>query len=80
MGIISRAGDLFYAFRFLKLLVTPFEKTEAFKLEIIDKDGNLKGLFVPDNVDDELDFVPDSIVQILEKVYGMNMGDEVTMH
>lgn len=47
---------------------------------IIDKDGNLKGLFVPDNVDDELDFVPDSIVQILEKVYGMNMGDEVTMH
>ncbi len=47
---------------------------------IIDKDGNLKGLFVPDNVDDELDFVPDSIVQILEKVYGMDMGDEVTMH
>lgn len=47
---------------------------------IIDKDGNLKGLFVPDNVDDELEFVPDSIVQILEKVYGMDMGDEVTMH
>ena len=47
---------------------------------IIDKDGNLKGLFVPDNVDDELDFVHDSIVQILEKVYGMDMGDEVTMH
>jgi hypothetical protein len=47
---------------------------------IIDKDGNLKGLYVPDNVDDELDFVPDSIVQILEKVYGMDMGDEVTMH
>jgi len=41
MGIISRAGDLFYAFRFLKLLVTPFEKTEAFKLEIIDKDGKV---------------------------------------
>jgi len=47
---------------------------------IIDKDGNLKGLFVPDNIDDELEFVPDSIVQILEKVYGMDMGDEVTMH
>ena len=47
---------------------------------IIDKDGNLKGLYIPDNVDDELDFVPDSIVQILEKVYGMDMGDEVTMH
>ena len=39
MGIISRAGDLFYAFRFLKLLVTPFEKTEAFKQGIVDADG-----------------------------------------
>jgi len=39
MGIISRTGDLFYAFRFLKLLVTPFEKTKAFELGIIDKDG-----------------------------------------
>jgi len=41
MGIISRAGDLFYAFRFLKLLVTPFENTEAFKLGIIDADGKI---------------------------------------
>ena len=41
MGIISRAGDLFYAFRFLKLLVTPFEKTPAFELGIIDKDGKV---------------------------------------
>jgi hypothetical protein len=39
MGIISRTGDLFYAFRFLKLLVTPFEKTKAFELGIIDKEG-----------------------------------------
>ena len=39
MGLISRTGDLFYAFRFLKLLVTPFEKTKAFELGIIDKDG-----------------------------------------
>ena len=41
MGIISRTGDLFYAFRFLKLLVTPFEKTKAFELGIIDKDGTV---------------------------------------
>ena len=39
-GLVSRTGDLFYAFRFLKLLVTPFEKTKAFELGIIDKDGN----------------------------------------
>lgn len=39
-GLISRTGDLFYAFRFLKLLVTPFPKTKAFELGILDKDGN----------------------------------------
>ena len=41
MGIISRTGDLFYAFRFLKLLVTPWEKTVAFELGIIDENGNV---------------------------------------
>jgi hypothetical protein len=39
MGVISRAGDLVYTFRFLKLLVTPFEKTNAFKLGLIDDQG-----------------------------------------
>ncbi len=36
---MGRAIDLFVTYRFIKLLVTPFEKTEAFKLGIIDKDG-----------------------------------------
>ena len=34
------AIDLFVTYRFLKLLTTPFKKTEAFKLGIIDKDGH----------------------------------------
>jgi hypothetical protein len=37
---MGRAIDLFVTYRFLKLLVTPFDKTEAFKLGIIDKIGN----------------------------------------
>ena len=37
---MGRAIDLFVTYRFIKLLVTPFEKTEAFKLGIIDEDGN----------------------------------------
>lgn len=41
MSIISRAGDLFYAYKFLKTLVTPWENQEAYKLGIIDKDGNV---------------------------------------
>jgi hypothetical protein len=39
MGVISRAGDLVYTFRFLKLLVTPFENTNAYKLGLIDDEG-----------------------------------------
>jgi hypothetical protein len=37
---MGRAIDLFVTYRFIKLLTTPFEKTDAFKLGIIDKDGN----------------------------------------
>ena len=37
---MGRAIDLFVTYRFIKLLVTPFEKTEAFKLGIIDENGD----------------------------------------
>ena len=37
---MGRAIDLFVTYRFIKLLVTPFEKTDAYRLGIIDKDGN----------------------------------------
>ena len=37
---MGRAIDLFVTYRFLKLLTTPFNKTEAFKLGIIDKNGH----------------------------------------
>ena len=37
---MGRAIDLFVTYRFIKLLVTPFEKTDAYKLGVIDKDGN----------------------------------------
>ena len=37
MAVISRAGDFFYAFRFLRLLTTPFEKTKAFKFVEVKK-------------------------------------------
>jgi hypothetical protein len=36
---MGRAIDLFVTYRFIKLLVTPFEKTPAFKLGIIDAEG-----------------------------------------
>jgi len=37
----SRPVDLLIAYRVIKLLITPFNKSDAFKQGIIDKDGNV---------------------------------------
>tara|TARA_R100000008_G_scaffold86572_2_gene80227 strand:- start:31 stop:441 length:411 start_codon:yes stop_codon:yes gene_type:complete len=37
---MNRLVNAFVIYKFLKLLVLPFEKTDAYKLGIIDKDGN----------------------------------------
>ena len=37
----NRAIDALIAFRLIKLLVTPFNKTEAYKLGIIDEKGKV---------------------------------------
>ena len=36
---MGRAIDLFVTYRFIRLLTTPFEKTDAYKLGIIDEKG-----------------------------------------
>ena len=38
---MSRTIDALITYRVIKLMVTAFEKTEAFKRGIIDKDGNV---------------------------------------
>ena len=37
---MGSAIDLFVTYRFLKLLTTPFNRTDAYKLGIIDKNGH----------------------------------------
>ena len=39
MGIISRAADTYYTYRFIKHLVTPWKKMKAFELGLIDANG-----------------------------------------
>ena len=39
MGLLKSAADIVYTIRFLKLLVTPIEDTEAFKKGIVDENG-----------------------------------------
>ena len=41
MGIISTGVDYYLVFRFIKALVQPFNKTKAYKLGIIDDEGNI---------------------------------------
>ena len=52
MGILKSAADLVYTIRFLKLLVTPFDQTEAYKAGIIDADGNKNKDFTLNSMDD----------------------------
>ena len=38
---MSRAIDLLITYRVIKMLVTPFDNTDAYKLGIIDKNGKV---------------------------------------
>jgi hypothetical protein len=41
MGIISRAADTYYAYRFIKILSTDWEDMDAYEFGIIDDEGNV---------------------------------------
>lgn len=41
MSFLSRTGDVFYAFRFLRLLTTQWTETGAYKMGLIDANGKL---------------------------------------
>lgn len=41
MGIITRSADLYYTYKFLRLLTIPWKQTDAFQLGIIDGNGKL---------------------------------------
>jgi hypothetical protein len=56
MGIVKRAGDLVYTFRFLRLLTTDFEDTEAYKLGLIDEKG--KRLKKPESAEEKDVYTP----------------------
>jgi len=50
MGLISRTTDVFYSFRFLRLLTMPWNTTGAFEAGIIDAEGKI--LRKPETADD----------------------------
>ena len=40
MGLLKRAADLTYAFRFIRMLVLDWQNGDPHKVGIIDQDGN----------------------------------------
>jgi len=40
-GMVTGAMNLYFIYKFLRILTTPWEKTEAFELGIIDDNGNI---------------------------------------
>ena len=61
---MGRAIDLFVTYRFIKLLTTPFEKTDAYKLGIIDEKGNR---IMPPPVNNVRQKVPEPLRTTAEK-------------
>ena len=61
---MGRAIDLFVTYRFIKLLVTPFKNTDAFKLGIIDEKGNR---VMPPPINNVRQTKPKSLDTIAEK-------------
>ena len=41
MSILSSVGNIYFVYQFIKKLVTPFDKTKAFELGIIDGKGRI---------------------------------------
>lgn len=52
MALVSRVVDIYYTFRFLRQLVTPWTDTQAYKLGIVDANGKkLKNPVTPEEKD-----------------------------
>lgn len=75
MSLASRAGDLYYSFRFVKLLTTNWEDTDAYKLGIIDENGKRVKAVKLDTDEKKSAYTPFvrlvyNIKRLLEKVPG----------
>lgn len=75
MSLASRAGDLYYSFRFVKLLTTPWVESDAYKLGLIDENGKRDKSVKIDNDDKKTAYstfvrLAFNIKRLLEKLPG----------
>jgi len=71
---MGRAIDLFVTYRFIKLLVTPFEKTDAYKMGIIDKDGYRTDKILYKEVEQNAYTVLHKLVFNIKRIFGKVPG------
>ena len=76
MGIIKTIGNIYFVYQFLKKLVTPFEKTKAFELGIVDEKGKILKRRRDLKTDDEKDAytLSDTLIWNLKKLLGKIPG------
>ena len=76
MSIVSTIGNIYFVYQFLKKLVTPFEKTKAFELGIIDEKGKILKRRRDLKTDDEKDAytLSDTLIWNLKKLLGKIPG------
>ena len=41
MGVLTGASNLYFLYKFIRILTTPWEQSEAFKLGIVDENGKI---------------------------------------
>lgn len=75
MGIVKRAADLTYSFRFIRMLVMDWKKWDAFKLGIIDEDGKRNKSVELDNDEKKSAYTPfirlsANVKRLLSKIPG----------
>ena len=76
MGIIKTIGNIYFVYQFLKKLVTPFKKTKAFELGIVDEKGKILKRRRDLETDDEKEAytLSDTLIWNLKKLIGKIPG------
>ena len=78
MGIIKTIGNIYFVYQFIKKLVTPFDKTKAFELGIIDEKGKIlkKRRELKTSEEKEAYSLSDTLIWNIKKLLGKVPGGQ----
>ena len=78
MSIVSTIGNIYFVYQFIKKLVTPFDKTKAFELGIIDEKGKIlkKRRELKTSEEKEAYSLSDTLIWNIKKLLGKVPGGQ----